>query len=165
VPAGRSSYLKYLPPLYAGEDFLGRFLLIFESILNPIDRTITNLPYYFDPRTAPADWLPWLASWLGLVLDETWPADRRRALILAAVDLYAWRGTRRGLAEFLQLYTGVEPEIVEKPATRSDPGAAFRFTVRLALPKGRTVDRALVERIIEAEKPAHAGYALEITTG
>ena len=83
---------------------------------------------------------------------------------MAAVDLYQWRGTRRGLSEFLRLYTGLTPEITEhgvgrRAATAAD---AFKFTVRLRVPDPAQVDRAVVEAIIETEKPAHTGYTLEI---
>jgi len=167
VPHDASTYLKYLPAIYSADDFMGRFLLIFESILSPIDRTVGNLHYYFDPQITPAELLPWLASWLGLALDERWPEEQRRALILAAVDLYQWRGTRHGLSEFVRLYTGLTPEIVEHGVGRRGvtEAAAFRFTVRIKVPDPALVDRAVVEAIIEAEKPAHTGYNLEIVAG
>src|SRR5690606_24732549 len=168
VPSDRSSYLKYLPPIYANDDFIGRFLLIFEHILGPIERTIHNIPYYLDPSLTPAEFLPWLASWLGLVLDERWPEAQRRALIAAAVELYQWRGTRRGLREFLQLYTGYTPEIEEPgvgPNARRGEDEAFRFVVRIRVPDPSKIDRAVLEAIIDAEKPAHAGYTLEIVAG
>jgi phage tail-like protein len=115
----------------------------------------------------PPELLPWLASWLGLALDERWPEDQRRALILAAVDLYQWRGTRRGLSEFLRLYTGLTPEIVEPGVGRRGATAAdaFRIIVRLKVPDPAQVDRAVIEAIIEAEKPAHIGYTLEVVAG
>ena len=164
VPHHISSYLKYLPAIYSADDFMGRFLLIFESILSPIDRTVGNLHYYFDAQMTPPEVLPWLASWLGLALDERWPEEQRRALILAAVELYQWRGTRRGLSEFVRLYTGLTPEIIETGVGRrgSTQADAFRFVVRLRVPDPAQVDRAMVESIIEAEKPAHTGYTLEI---
>ncbi len=164
VPTDRSSYLKYLPALYSTDDFMGRFLLIFESILGPIERTVDNLYYYFDAQITPPEVLPWLASWLGLVLDERWPEARRRELIRAAVELYQWRGTRRGLTEFLRLYTGITPEIVETGVGRKTvtEAEAFRFVVRLRVPNPGSFDRAVIEAIIDAEKPAHVGYTLEI---
>src|SRR5262249_17138831 len=160
VAASASSYLKYLPAIYSADDFLGRFLLIFETILSPIDHTVGNLHYYFDAQMTPPELLPWLASWLGLALDERWPEEQRRALILAAVELYQWRGTRRGLSEFLRLYTGIPPEITEPGVGRRGVTAAdaFKFTVRLRVPDPAQVDRAMVEAIIETEKPAHTGY-------
>jgi len=164
MPTEQSSYLKYMPAVYGTNDFIGRFLLIFESILTPIDRQIGNLPYYFDPRLAPPDFLPWLAGWLGLVLDERWPEGQRRELIRSAVDLYDWRGTRRGVSEFLRLYTGYLPEIIEPGVGVKDSKAdqAFRFIVRIKTPEPDKVNRELVQTIIEMEKPAQAGYKLEV---
>ena len=52
VPQWRSTYLDYMPGIYDGSDFLGRFLLIFESILGPLDRTVGNIHHYFDPDDA-----------------------------------------------------------------------------------------------------------------
>src|SRR4029077_9651773 len=108
-----SSYLQYLPAPFHEEPFVGRFLLIFESILSPIERTIDNVASYFDPRLTPPEMLPWLASWVGLELDENWPLAQQRQLVLWATRLYRWRGTRRALREHLRLYTGRTPLIVE----------------------------------------------------
>jgi phage tail-like protein len=166
IPQARSSYLDYLPGIYQENelsDFLGRFLLIFEHILSPIDRTIENIPYYFDPDVAPPEVVTWLGSWLGLALDARWPEERRRDLVKAAPELFRWRGTRQGLAHFLRLYTGAEPEILE-PSLRdiaNDRTRAFRFTVRLHVARGSGLSRQLVQSIIEAEKPAFAACNLE----
>lgn len=168
LPYAADDYLALLPPIYQDQDerFLRRFLLIFRSVLDPLDRQIAQIHHYFDPRTAPEQLLPWLAAWVDLVLDDRWPEDRRRELIVAASTLYRWRGTRRGLGDYLRIFTGVEPRIVEQGQER--PGeAAVRphtFRVIIALPPGQKVDRALVERIIESEKPAHTDYQLEIQT-
>lgn len=163
MPTDQSSYLKYLPSFLGGNEFLGRFLLIFEQILTPLDRQIDQLYQYFDPRLAPPDFLPWLASWLGLVLDERWPEGQRRELIRAAVELYEWRGTRHGLSEFLRLYTGFTPEIIEPGVGKgAKADQAHRFVVRIKSSEPDKLDRALLMSIIDLEKPAHAGYKLEV---
>jgi phage tail-like protein len=161
---GRSSYLDYLPGIYSGNDFLARYLLIFETIFEPVSRTVANIPDYFDPNIAPSDVLPWLGSWLGLVLDERWPDARRRELIRSAAHLYRWRGTRRGLEEFIRVYTGIVPEITEPTLSEisASRDLAFRFTVRLTVPAGAELDRDLLEQIIDLEKPAFAAGTLEI---
>jgi phage tail-like protein len=158
VPRQRSSYLDHLPGIYSESDFLARFLLIFESVLGPIDRTVGNLHHYFDPGLAPRDFVDWLGQWLGFVFDERWPEERRRELVRAAGDLYRWRGTARGLTAYIRAATGITPEVVEGPAG----GGPFRFTVRLRLANPAAVDRSLVEAIIEAEKPAFAACTLEL---
>ena len=164
VSADRSGYLDYLPAIYRDNEFLGRFLLIFESILGPIERTVGNLAHYFDPELTPPECVAWLGSWLGLVLDERWPEDRRRGLISSAVELFQWRGTRRGLSEFVRLYSGVTPEIVELSLSEvsAAPNHAFRFTLRLRVPPGVELDRALMTSIIDLEKPAFAACTLEL---
>jgi phage tail-like protein len=152
----RSSYLKYLPSYFSKDSLMDRFLLIFESILAPIEQMIDHVPLVMDPHTMPADLLPWVASWLDLTLNENWPEERRRELIRAASELYRWRGTRQGMSHYLETYAGVVPEIddqLEKPHT---------FAVTLRVPADQPVDEYLVRAIIEAEKPAHTAYELNI---
>ncbi len=163
VPEDRSSYLQYLPGIYHDGDFIGRFLLLFEHILSPIDRTVENIPYYFDAEVAPPEFVTWLASWLGIVLDARWPIDRQRDVVRRAWELFSWRGTRRGLALFIELYTGVTPEVIE-PALRDiaqDRTKAFSFAVRVTVPRSAGLSRQLVETIIHHEKPAFAAATLE----
>ncbi len=171
----RSSYLKYLPGIYSQDDFMGRFLMIFESILGPLEGMVDNVAYYFDPGTTPPELLPWLAGWVDLVLDERWPLERRRALVKSAVQLWRWRGTRRGLKEYLRVYTGVEPKITEDCGgiplgqnarlgwnTVLGGGHQFTFDVTLELEDPGAVNVEHLKAIIEAEKPAHAAYRLSI---
>lgn len=173
--AQRSTYLKHLPAIYSESDFMGRFLMVFESILGPIEEMLDNIACYFDPLTTPEELLPWLASWVNLVLDESWPVERRRDLVRSAVSLYRWRGTRRGLAEYLRIYTGVEPKIVEhfggirlSPNSRLGwntvlgSGAHHTFTVTLEVADPDSLNVAHLKAIIEAEKPAHSAYVLEL---
>ena len=170
-----SKYLKYLPAVYSENEFIGRFLNIFEDIFTPIERTIDQIYLHFDPDMTPQELLPWLASWVNLVLDEEWPVEKRRQLISAAVQLYQLRGTRRGLSEYLRIYTGVQPIIIEHHGgirlgeasqlgwnTVLGEGQGHSFTVTLELEPSSVVDLRKVRAIIEAEKPAHAAYHLEI---
>jgi phage tail-like protein len=172
-----SSYLQYLPAPFHGDPFVGRFLLIFESILSPIERTIDNVATYFDPRLTPPELLPWLASWVGLELDENWPLAQQRQLVLWATRLYRWRGTRRALREHLRLYTGRTPLIVENfdgmrvgqdaslgvNSTLGAGGARPHWiTVTVLSERPAELDERIVRQIIELEKPAHVGYTLQI---
>lgn len=161
----RSTYVRYLPGIYQDDDFLGRFLLIFESILAPIDRMVGSIHHYLDPDLTPPETLRWLASWLGIVLDSRWPLERQRDLVRGATDLYRWRGTRRGLSTVLRLATGATPEITEPTLAEvaTDPSKAFRFQVTLKLPAGQPIQRALIESIIDLEKPAWAACDLDLS--
>ncbi len=92
---------------------MGRFLLIFESILNPWKIRLITWRIISIRFLLPEPLLPWLATWVDLALNPAWPLERRRELVKNAAELYRWRGTRRGLAEYLRIYTGTLPQIVE----------------------------------------------------
>jgi len=172
----QSSYLEYLPALFRDDEFMGQFLLIFESIMKPIEGTVDNIPLYLDPLMTSEPLLPWLASWLELTLDPAWPEDRRRELVKSAAELYRWRGTRRGLTEYLRIYTGSIPEISEYiPGMRLDhetelgvntrlgsSGTGHHFTITLELDESSNIDVITIKAIIEAQKPAHTVYTLQI---
>lgn len=171
-----STYLRYLPSIFSNDDFLGRFLRIFESVLDPLDQQISGLDHYLDPDLAPMRFLPWLASWLDVALSDRWSRADQIALIRSAPELHRWRGTRRGLVEHLRLYTGVEPEIEESagglrlgPSTQlglrtvlGQSGPRHHFTVTLRVPDPGTLDYAAVAVLIDAQKPAHCTYSLSI---
>jgi len=164
VPEWASSYLNFLPGVYSADDFLGRFLLIFETILNPIERTVENIPHLFDPLLTPSDAIAWLGSWVGLVLDPRWPEARRRNLVHEAASLYHWRGTRHGLIRLVELYTGATPVITEPTLSQvaADRTRAYRFHVDVSLRRDDPADEAMIRTIIDLEKPAFAAYTLEI---
>jgi hypothetical protein len=59
VVRDKATYLKYLPALYAQDEFMGRFLMLFESFWRPIEQQIDNIHHYFDTQITPARFLPW----------------------------------------------------------------------------------------------------------
>jgi len=154
-----SLYTRFLPDIYQENDFLQRFLHIFEDIWEPLEQRQDHISLYFDPRTCPLAFLPWLASWLDIPLNPHWPEARQRHLLTQAMELYSWRGTSYGLARLIEICTGLTTEIVEKP---NEP---FVFHIRISLSSatdGEAVDRAFIEELIQTHKPAHAGYILEV---
>ena len=160
VPETASRWLQYLPPIYAepdrdGEGFLGRFLLVFEDLLGPVEQAIGHFCLYLDPETAPAGFLPVLDAWLGGLLEERLPEETKRELLKQAHWLYQARGTRAGLTRHIEICTGITPEIVE------NAGEPHHFAVTLRT-GGQMVDARMVERIIERNRPAHTSYSLTI---
>jgi phage tail-like protein len=156
----RSRYLQYLPGMYQEDEFLDHFLMIFEDTLSPVEQVLRYIHLCFDPTMAPEEFLPWLAAWVDLVLDENWPIEKRRRLIRSGVELYRWRGTRRGLAEYLKIYTDVEPEIVEH--FDQEDGGPHHFTVTMRVSDPDAINERLVRQLINGEKPAHTTYELRI---
>lgn len=127
----RTSYLDYLPAVYredsAGNGLLERFLAIFESIFFEIDFTIDHIGRFFETSGAPPEFLSWLGSWLAVSIEKDWPEDKKRLFIRKAVSLYKKRGTREGLEESIELFTGKKPFIVESfQASKAYKGTASR---------------------------------------
>jgi phage tail-like protein len=118
VEFDHETYLHHLPAIYRAQtpcgDFLKHFLALFESFLAETEGRINALSVLFDPAAVPSEFLPWLAGWLALELDEDWDEAQRRQMIAAAFDRYSRRGTAIGLRESLRLFAGVEA-IVEEP--------------------------------------------------
>jgi phage tail-like protein len=154
-----SLYARFLPDIYQENDFLQRFLRIFEDIWEPLEQRQDHISLYFDPHTCPLSFLPWLASWLDIPFNPHWPEARQRRLLSQAMELYSWRGTSYGLARLIEICTGLTPQITEKP---NEP---FVFHIRISLSNASNdehIDRAFLEELIQTHKPAHAGYVLEV---
>ena len=156
IPRDRSNWLQYLPSVYTDDEFLGRYLLIFESILSPIIWTIDSFDFYLSPDIAPPAWLQWMAGWFDLLLLPELPIERQREIMRQAGWLFLRRGTPAGLQRLLELYFGVTPEIIE-----NEP---CHFVVRLPLSESSSeLGEEVANRIINSQKPAFASYTLEIT--
>jgi len=183
----RSLYPQFLPAVYRDVDFIGRFLKIFEQSFEPAVQTLETLWAYLDPLTAPETLLAFLARWVGWQNEANWTIAQQRSLLRRAMEIYRWRGTRRGLQLYLHLYTGLPLVAANRPpqqqpiqidtATRQGfvlgeadlgetallgGGKPLHFRVRLCPTAGYGVDEALVRSIIEQEKPAVCTYDLEI---
>jgi phage tail-like protein len=199
----RSLYLDFLPDLYretshnetaahyAQEvDFIGRFLKIFEQTFEPAVHSFDALWAYLDPLTAPQAMLPFLAHWVGWNPEPDWELANQRRLIRQAIDLYRWRGTRKGLRQYLHWYTGLplddsitdeskkhisitEPfgtgftlgDAILGESTRLGGGRPFHFSIDLRASLNHPSDRlneAILHRLIEQEKPVFCTYDLTI---
>jgi phage tail-like protein len=117
MPQSTTDYLfESLPAIYRKEGrngFVYRLLSLFGDALAEAEDIVDGIHNYLLPIRAPEGFLPWLASWVALVLDETWSVEKRRLLIREAVNLYKWRGTIKGLKTFVEIYTGMTPEVNE----------------------------------------------------
>ncbi len=149
-----SAYMDYLPAMFTESEFVGRYLMIFESIWEPLQHRQDHLDMYFAPSTAPERMLDWFAAWIGLEVDPHWPEGRKRAWLKDAMHLVRWRGTRYGLMRALEIGCGVTPQIIE------DPRRPFTLTVVLPDPgeDGEDMTRAGVQRLVSQHVPAHVQY-------
>ncbi|MBF6606457.1 MAG: phage tail protein [Chloroflexi bacterium] len=159
-----------LPGLYLEDDLGQRFVAALDETLAPVFATLDAFPAYLDPAMTPEDVLDWLAGWVGMPMDQTWPIERRRALVASAVELYRSRGTASGLAAQVALFTGGDVEISESGAAgfsvvpnAAVPGQATAdLLVRISVSDPKAVDATRVDALVRAAKPAHVPHRIEI---
>jgi phage tail-like protein len=162
-----------LPAAFQEDDFCQRMMAALDEVLSPLFTTLDCFDSYLDPRLAPPDFVDWLASWVGIDIDETWTLERLRGLILDVVALYRIRGTAAGLAAHVNLYAGVTPEIEEsggcewsETAGSAIPGSPNpHLIVRLRVEDDANVKRTTVSRIVAASRPAHMPFQVELVIG
>ncbi len=175
-----SSYLDHLPAVFREDPFIGQFLRAFEAMLTGtndvtgldvtgLEQIIGRIADYLDPRTAPEEFLPWLAGWVALSLRADWDADTKRGFIREVVPLYRQRGTLAGLRRMLEIYLrSLGDEVTRDDVVIFDEFEVppHFFQVQLTLSGAyRTRLRATQEiarAIIDQEKPAHTCYALKV---
>lgn len=189
-----SSYLKYLPAIFgtdASGQFLGQYLNIFEQVLTGLNQNLdliqfslilNDIPGYFTPYQERDEFVNWLAYWVGLVLKEEWDPARKQDIIANIIPLYRLRGTKCGLQQYLDLYTGGETagrkvtitekrslfvvgEVVVGSTSMVGRGYPWYFEVTLDLSAEDPVLENGVKAIIEREKPAHTYYKFYVAIG
>lgn len=158
----RFSYLReYLPAVWredtASASFVDRFLANVEGTLTGIEGRIAAAQVLFDTRTVPAEFLEWLAAWLGASLDAAWDERRRRFFLANALRMYAGRGTKQGLVRALRLALEDCPDpnlfsscadcaprfgvrITERFLARSAPGVAWQDVATSTAPSTAPAD-------------------------
>lgn len=157
--------LAQLPVGMVEDDFFVRFVSIFQHVATTIMEDVDNLENVVDVTVAPTPMVRWLGSWIGVdSVDASLPHDVQRKIVRTSAKMLAWRGTGRGLRQFLELMSGGLVEI-------EDSGGVF---AEGTAPMGPPWVRARVEStgwmpeadfitLVRDEVPAHV--ALELWVG
>ncbi len=166
------SWVSYLPEVYQSKDkdrFLERYLAIFQTLYEEMDRRIRDIPQLFDVGSAGREYMEWLAGWLDIAGCYMWSEEQLGRLLAGGARLYRKRGTREGILGFIRLYTGGDAWLVEfydleafmrqqgqrESLARLYGGNPYVFSVILkkeAVPTQKEYRTVL--RVIEEAKPA-----------
>jgi len=161
---------EMLPGLLQDDEFAARFVSAFDVVVAPIHLALDNLDGYLDPTLSPEDFLGWLGGWVGVELEENWPLERKRRIVLEAFDIHRWRGTMVGLKRQLELFAGVDADIDEPGGVSwsRDPDGDLpgsdnpRILVRVRAVDGGPVDVGRVEAIVNSAKPVHLVHEIQV---
>lgn len=162
----------FLPAILQEDDFCERFVTSFDDSLAPLFSTLDNLDCYLDPMTAPDDFVDWLAEWVGIAIDDSWPPEKRRAFVRDAAGVHRGRGTAHALRSLVEIFTGGAVDIEESGASswsrapRGElPGtSAASMTVRVRVDDPTSVDTAALDALVAGAKPAHVVHRIEVVT-
>jgi phage tail-like protein len=153
-----------LPRALATDEFVRRFVALFEEPATDLQLRIDALGELLDPAMAPSDHLPWLASWLGRHLDGAVPVAQQRVVVSQAGPSLPWRGTTRGLRILVESYTGAPAEVTDSGGVHlRGEWAPTAPVVRVAVPHTGGLDRSSLEELIRRDLPV--GAALELHVG
>ncbi|MBN1174408.1 MAG: phage tail protein [Micromonosporaceae bacterium] len=162
--------LKQLPAVYQGDAFTRNLTAALDEVLAPVLATLACFPDYLDPRTAPEDFLEWVAGWLALEFDDRWTPERRRLLVAQAVELHRWRGTSRGLQAYVQLLVDGAVEVAETGGCVASMLAGAPISgigqpgvqVRVTIPDPAAVDSARLRAAVVDLVPAHVSASVDL---
>jgi phage tail-like protein len=154
-----------------------RLVRIVDSVFAEFGERIDSIPDLFDPHAAPSDFLPWLASWMALILRADWDESQQRAVLAKIIPLYAKRGTKSGIEEYLKIYAGegvtirdeltslqigVSSTVGSDMNVGGQPPYFFVVNVAFAEPDPEKLKPKVkaVKDVLDIEKPAHTYYQL-----
>lgn len=161
----RSDWLIHQLPVGMVEDeFLVRFLSIFQDVTNTVWHHVDNLPHAFDPAVAPDAMVRTMGSWIGIDwIDSSLPDRVQREIVRRYAELLRWRGTARGMRLLLELIT-------EGPATVTDSGGVYEAGaaprmaphVRMEVESTGWATESDLLRIVRNEVPAWLTFQLVV---
>jgi phage tail-like protein len=155
--------LRELPRPLAEDEFMGRFLGIFEEIAGGVRSRIDRFHRDLDPGLAAPEFLRWMAGWLGMALDPSLPEEHQRSLLRAAGPMFPLRGTRQGLQGLLEAFTRSKVEINDGGGVFAE-GAAPPTTnqVVIRVSSAGAISEAHLLELVLLEVPATANVDLRV---
>ncbi|ODS25049.1 hypothetical protein AB835_00655 [Candidatus Endobugula sertula] len=163
--------MRRLPQVFSREqseaDFLRRYLAMPEGLLRDLDLKASFRHRLLDPYATPSELLPWLGSFIGLVVDHRWSESAKREFIANGAWLFRYRGTVMGIKRFVEIYLGSRVTIIEHfkvrglggalissadgdaQASNAILGAGFRIGGRLGSEGSTSVNEVSIESAID----------------
>ena len=116
--------LGQLPVGMVEDDFFVRFVSIFQEVATSLLDGVDNLENTINLTVAPEPMVRWLGSWIGIdSIDASLPHTLQRRIVQASARMLAWRGTRHGLRQFLELMSGGPVQIEDSGGVFAEGGA------------------------------------------
>jgi phage tail-like protein len=154
--------LEQLPPWMRDDDFLTRFVSVFEEIATTHVEHIDQLEHIFDRTVAPPAMARALGRCVGVdVLDPTLPEALQREVLLEMRALARSQGTRQRLTRLLELVTMAPVEVVDSGRVSVEGDAPLAPPhVRIVAESAGWMDRDDLVGLVRRELPASVTFEL-----
>jgi phage tail-like protein len=111
--------IDQLPLAMLEDDFLTRFLGIFQELADSYLVQVDNIEHIVDTTVAPDAMVRTLGSWIGAPpVDPSLPDEVQRRIVREHGHMLQWRGTALGLRHLLEMIT-------DAPADVTDSGGVY----------------------------------------
>jgi phage tail-like protein len=121
--------MENLPAIYQRAEaqpgsYLRSLVGVLETTTQDLDARIGSIGSRVHPSTAPAEWLDYVARWLGLPWDDALSLAQKQAIVRRTPELARGRGTRAGLESLLKALIPGTPRRFRLTDTTADFGFA-----------------------------------------
>jgi phage tail-like protein len=156
--------LAQLPMGMLEDDFFVRFVGIFQEVATTIMEGADNLDNIIDITVAPAPMVRYLGSWLGIEsIDGSLDHEVQRRIVRETGQILAWRGTRRGLVQFLELLSGGPVEVTESGGVFAEgEGGTRPATVSMSVETTGWLSEQDFVKLVRDELPAQVTFELQV---
>jgi phage tail-like protein len=156
--------IDQLPLSMLDDDFLVRFLGIFQELADSYMIQVDNIEHVVDSTVAPDRMVRAMGSWIGVPpIDPSLPDQVQRRIVRENGQMLQWRGTSLGLRQILEMVTDAPVEIhdsggVYREGEAPENPAHVRIKVESS---GWTTENDLLD-LVRGELPAAVSFELSI---
>lgn len=172
VPGLQSPFpmINYTSSMLADDPIAQKICASLDEVLAPIISVLDCYDSYLDVNIAPLDFVRYMSTWI-LVHPETgWDEHAVRRSLANAIRFYEFRGTARGVRDFLSVVFNVDVAVEDSgsvttsqdwtdPSTWPTPEAPS-VHITISGREGASTDMDLVHMVMGAAVPAHVEATL-----
>lgn len=153
-----------LPLAMLEDEFLERFLGIFQELADTFMLQVDNIEHAVDTTVAPDRMVRALGAWIGVPpIDPSLPDEVQRRIVREHGQMLQWRGTGLGLRHLLEMITDAPAEIhdsggVYEEGQAPENPAHVRIKVTSS---GWTTEDDLLD-LVRSELPAAVSFELSV---
>jgi phage tail-like protein len=156
--------IDQLPMAMLEDDFLVRFLGIFQQLADGYMLQVDNIEHVVDTTVAPDVMVRALGAWIGVPpIDPSLPDQVQRRIVREHGQMLQWRGTAMGLRHLLEMVTDAPAEITDSGGVYAEgeaPENPAHVTIKVES-SGWTTEDDLLD-LVRSELPAAVSFELTI---